>query len=123
MDLIPNILEDYEKEFGINQKIENLEIKKKIKNLTEEEALKIIKDLQNERIKDSEKIKEITKRNESIIEEIKKFEEIDEKVNSLSNNLDLIIEKFIETEQIRINQEAQIEELQNELEELKKSVN
>jgi len=115
MDLVQQVFDDYEKEFG-SRSLAPI-VKNKGKNIDE-----IVGTLKMARIEDAKIIMGIRKENKEIKMKIAEYDRIQEKIEELSVKLETLTRQYIETEQMRTNQTAQIEALKMELEDLKKII-
>jgi hypothetical protein len=86
------------------------------------EALKIISDLRKQRIEDAEKMQAIRVENARLVAKMAVLEHTDLKVAELSSRIEQLLQKYLETEQIRSEQAAQISELRQEIIVLKSRV-
>lgn len=82
-------------------------------------AMSIIENLKNEHVKDLQRITVITTENAQLKAKIDSYEAIDRHVESLSNTIEELTQKYIQTMQIRTQQAALIKKLSLEIDDLK----
>lgn len=87
----------------------------KINKISVEEATQIINDLKKERIKDARKMQQLQTENARLVAKITILEHTDLKVAELGSRVEQLLQKYLETEQIRAQQAAQISQLRQEV--------
>lgn len=87
----------------------------KINKISVEEATQIINDLKKERIKDAKKMQQLQTENARLVAKMTILEHTDLKVAELGSRVEQLLQKYLETEQIRAQQAAQISQLRQEV--------
>ena len=87
----------------------------KINKISVEEATQIINDLKRERIKDARKMQELQTENARLVAKMTILEHTDLKVAELGSRVEQLLQKYLESEQIRAQQAAQISQLRQEV--------
>jgi hypothetical protein len=83
--------------------------------LSVSDATQIINDLRKQRIRDAAKMQELQTENARLNARLAILEHTDLKVSELGSKLEQLLQKYLETEQIRTQQSAQISELRQEV--------
>ncbi|OHT14352.1 hypothetical protein TRFO_15263 [Tritrichomonas foetus] len=86
----------------------------KINKISVDQATQIINDLKKERIKDAKKMQELQTENARLSAKITILEHTDMKVAELGSKVEQLLQKYLEAEQIRTQQAAQISQLRQE---------
>jgi hypothetical protein len=84
-------------------------------HLSVSEATQIINDLRKQRIRDASKMQKLQTENARLSARLAILEHTDLKVAELGSRLEQLLRKYLETEQIRTEQSAQISELRQEV--------
>jgi hypothetical protein len=87
----------------------------KINRISVEEASQIINDLKKERIRDAERMQQLQTENARLQAKLTILEHTDVKVAELGSRVEQLLQKYLEAEQIRTQQAAQISELRQEV--------
>ncbi|EAY10785.1 hypothetical protein TVAG_121890 [Trichomonas vaginalis G3] len=132
---VDSILHDYALTFGKQESESNntsTDIPKRIQDsqvmpsneskfgtLPPKEAMNIVENLKNEHVKDLQRITDITTENAQLKAKIDAYEAINRHVDNLSNTIDELTQKYIQTMQIRTQQAALIKKLSMEIDDLK----
>jgi hypothetical protein len=87
-----------------------------------EEATQIISDMKKQRVQDAEKMQQLQTENAKLVAKLTILEHTDMKVAELGARLEQLLQKYLEAEQIRQQQAAQITELRQELVVLKSRI-
>ena len=87
----------------------------KLNKISVEQATQIINDLKKERIKDAKKMQELQTENARLSAKITILEHTDLKVAELGSRVEQLLQKYLEAEQIRTQQAAQISQLRQEV--------
>lgn len=87
----------------------------KINKISVEEATQIINDLKQERIKDARKMQQLQTENARLVAKMTILEHTDLKVAELGSRVEQLLQKYLESEQIRAQQAAQISQLRQEV--------
>lgn len=80
-----------------------------------DEASQIIADLRRERVKDAERMQELQTENARLVARLTILEHTDLRVAELGSRVEQLLQKYLESEQIRTQQAAQISELRQEI--------
>jgi hypothetical protein len=87
-----------------------------------EEATQIISDMKKQRVQDAERMQQLQTENAKLVAKLTILEHTDMKVAELGARLEQLLQKYLEAEQIRQQQAAQITELRQELVVLKSRI-
>jgi hypothetical protein len=87
----------------------------KVNRISVEEASQIISDLRKERVRDAEKMQQLQTENARLQAKLTILEHTDVKVAELGSRLEQLLQKYLEAEQTRTQQAAQISELRQEV--------
>ena len=80
-----------------------------------DEASQIIADLRKERVKDAERMQDLQTENARLVARLTILEHTDLRVAELGSRVEQLLQKYLESEQVRTQQAAQISELRQEI--------
>jgi hypothetical protein len=83
------------------------------------EATAIIADLRKQRVKDAEQMQRLKTENVRLAARVAVLEHTDARVTELAAKVEALLQKYLETEQVRTQQAAQLSELRQEVDILK----
>ncbi|OHT06898.1 hypothetical protein TRFO_25005 [Tritrichomonas foetus] len=86
----------------------------KSNKLSVEQATQIINELRKERVKDARKLQELQTENARLVAKMTILEHTDLKVAELGSRVEQLLQKYLEAEQVRTQQVAQISQLKQE---------
>ena len=113
--LSENTFQDDEQQLQSLQSPQNTSSIPKINKISVEEATQIINDLKKERIKDARKMQQLQTENARLVAKMTILEHTDLKVAELGSRVEQLLQKYLESEQIRAQQAAQISQLRQEV--------
>lgn len=125
---LDSINQDFEEEFGndyfhipSSESISSLD-RSNLGRLTKEEAMKIVDRMKSDHESDLKRIEMLKKENKKLKLEIAIYEKTNEHADSVSKAIDNLTDKYIKSEQLRTQQNAEIQQLIQEIEYLKSVV-
>ena len=120
-----SIEEDFNAEFGQGRSyISEYEISNanKFGNISTQQAFEILRSLEKEHDNDIIKMGQLKSENNKLMTQIKMFEKTNERTVQLSQSIDRLTNKYLRNEQIRTQQVAEIQQLVQEVERLKRMI-
>lgn len=120
-----SIEDDFNAEFGkIEPSIDEygLNDTNKFGKISTQQAFEILRSLENEHENDILKMEQLKNENNKLMAQIKMFEKTNERTIHLSQSIDKLTNKYLRNEQIRTQQVAEIQQLVQEIEILKKMI-
>ena len=107
----------------VKQEIQEPPVVPKVQRISIDQASQIIADLKKERVKDAEKMQQLQTENARLVAKLTILEHTDLRVAELGSKVEQLLQKYLESEQIKTQQASQIAELRQEIIVLKSRMN